>query len=159
METIIAKAQSHLESASKRVIHLLSFVPDDRLTWAPESTARSFLQVVAHIAATNRAISHILSGTMPETMPSPEEFFSSLRASEESITTKESAIASLQETAAELCNAIATVTPENIDSERPNPFGPMSAKAWLDVAYSHIERHIGQLDYLQTLWGDLDNHL
>ena len=158
METTIAKAQSHLESASKRVLHLLSFVPDDKLTWAPSSTARSFIQVVAHVAATNRAFAHILSRTMPESMPSPEEFFSNLRATEEGIATRESAIPYLQETTTELCKAIATVTAENIDSERPNPFGSMSARAWLDIAYNHIEGHTGQLEYLQTLWGDLDNH-
>jgi uncharacterized damage-inducible protein DinB len=158
METTISKTQSHLESASKRVLHLLTFVPDDKLTWAPSSTARSFIQVVAHIAVTNRAFAHILAGTMPETMPSPEEFFGNLRATEESITTRESASSTLQETTAELYNAIATVTAQNIDDERPNPFGPMSARAWLDISYNHIEGHTGQLEYLQTLWGDLDNH-
>ncbi|MBB6054053.1 DinB family protein [Armatimonas rosea] len=158
MDSIANTAQSHVRAASERVIHLMSFVPDDRLSWAPSPTSRSFLQVVAHIASTNRAFAQILSDEMPEEVPSPDDFFRVLRVAEERITTREDAIADFTESTEELRKAMSSLTAENIATDRRSPFGPMPAQAWLDIVQGHIEGHRGQLEFLQTLWGDLDQH-
>ena len=155
---IVAQAKSQFERMSTRLLHLLAFVPDDKLTWTPSSTANSSLRLVAHCAVSNRFFADIITGNMPETMPSPEEFFKGLHAAAEKITTRESAIALAKETTAELCKAIDAVNAENIHSTPNSPFGPIAMQFWMSQGHNHMAGHIGQLEYLQTVWGDLDNH-
>lgn len=71
---IVAQAKCDVERFSERQIHLLSFVPDEKLTWAPSLTARSPFRLIAHSAATNTAFANIITGKMPENMSTPEAF-------------------------------------------------------------------------------------
>lgn len=155
----VARAAGHSTRFSERLIHLLSFVPDDKLAWMPSPTSRSSLRLVAHCALINRFFADVITGKMPERMPSPQEFFSSVRQAEETITTRESAVTLVMETTTELCSAIATVTPETIDATRKSPFGAIEARFWINQAGDHLAGHAGQLEYLQTLWGDMDDHM
>ena len=158
LETV-AHARCQFESISERLLHLLSFVPDDKLNWTPSATAKSSLRIVAHCAMTSRSIANIITGTMPESMPSPEAFFSGLHAVEVKITQRECAIAAVNETTAELCKALNSVNTENIHTTPDSPFGPVAMQFWVELGYRHMAGHVGQLEYLQTIWGDLDNHL
>lgn len=155
---VVAQAKCNFERSSDRLIHLLSFVPDDKLLWAPSPTAKSSLRIVVHCALTNTFFANVITGSLPERMPSAEEFFSSLHGAEEKINTRENAIAVLKGTTAELCKAIDTVNSENLNTAPNSPFGPMPMKFWLDLGGQHEAGHVGQLEYLQTIWGDLDNH-
>ena len=122
---VVAYAKGYFERFSARLLHLFSFVPDDKLTWSPSPTAKSSLRLVAHCGLTSRFYATIITGNMPERMPSPEEFLNNLSEAEESITTRESAIALVKEATMELCKAMDTVTAENINSTPNSPFGPL----------------------------------
>lgn len=156
---VVVQTKDQVERSSERLAHLLSFVPEDKLAWAPSSTARSPLRLVAHCALTSKCFADIITDRMPGSMPSPEEFFTNLHAGEETIVTRESVLALLHETTAELCDAIGTVNAGTIDSTRNSPFGPLPMRFWLEQAGTHLTVHAGQLAYLQTIWGDLDNHM
>jgi hypothetical protein len=153
-----AKTASDVETLSKRLIHLLSFVPDDKLTWTPSGTAKSCLRITAHCALVNQFFGNAISGKSPASMPSPEEFFKGLYEAEEKITSRQSVITILTESAAELCDAIRALNAEKMNSEPNSPFGPLPMQFWLDQSAEHLAKHIGQVEYLQTIWGDLDNH-
>lgn len=155
---ITAQAKSHVERYSERLIHLLSFVPDDKLTWTPSPTAKSSLRIVAHCALTNQFFARVITDTMPDNMPSPEEFFKDLHEAEQKITTRESAVALLKETTAELSAAICAVNAGSIDSTPRSVFGPMPMPFWLQIGGEHEAGHAGQMEYQQTIWGDMDNH-
>jgi hypothetical protein len=95
---------------------------------------------------------------MPTNMPSVPEFFQNLYAAEETITTRESVVALLIETTAELSNAMTAVTTEKVADPTNSPFGAMPLAFWIDESVAHLNCHGHQLEYLQTIWGDLDNH-
>ena len=155
----VAQAKSQFERINGRLLHLLTFVPDDKLTWAPSPTAKSPLQVVAHSALTSRIFAKLITGTMPEPMPAPAEFLVALVPDVDRYPTRESVIDLASETSAELCAAFASITAENIDSPVNSPFGLIPIRFWMGLGHDHMAGHVGQLEYLQTIWGDLDNHM
>jgi hypothetical protein len=151
---IINDIQRH----SDRLIHLFSFVPDDKLNWTPSSTSRSALRLVAHTALANTFFANVISGNMPEPLPSPEEFSASMRDAETKVATREAAVALLRETTPIICAAIAGVKEEDLGSSCNSPFGELPMQFWLGMSSHHVATHGCQLEYLQTIWGDLDNH-
>lgn len=155
---VVAQAKSDFERSSVRLIHLFSFVPDDKLMWTPSPTAKSSLRIVAHCGFTSKFFADVITGSMPESMPSAEEFLKGLHESEEKIANRVDAIALVKETTEELCNAIDTVNAENFHSPRNSPFGAPPLKFWISQGREQMAGHAGQLEYLQTIWGDLDNH-
>ncbi len=154
----IVTAKAQLERFTARVLHLFTFVPEDKLTWAPSTSSKSPLQIVAHCGVVNRFFAEVLTDRMPATMPSPQEFFGGLAAAESQIATRAEAVSLVQETAAELSAALDSLTPERLESLANSPFGPMPVRFWIAQGGEHMADHAGQLEYLQTIWGDLDNH-
>jgi hypothetical protein len=155
---VVAKAKAAVQQSSARLLHLLSFVPDDKLNWSPAESSRSSLQIVAHCGLTSGFFAQIIRNEFPAVMPSPQEIFAEVRAQELAFTTRESVIELVEKTTAELCAALDTVTDETIDAIPNCPFGPMTTRFWMSVGGSHCVSHAGQLEYLQTIWGDLDPH-
>src|SRR5688572_19015860 len=155
---IVAQAKNYFERFSERLLQLFAFVPDEKLTWTPSPTAKSSLRLVAHCALTSRFYANVITGNLPERMPTPGEFVKDLNEAEEKITTRESAVALVKETTVELCKAMDTVNARNINATPNSPFGPMPMQFWLYDGGDQMAVHGGQVAYLQTIWGDLDNH-
>lgn len=155
----VAQAKAQFERIRDRLLHLLSFVPDDKLTWTPTPTAKSALRIVAHSAITTGLFAKLITNTMPDPMPSPEEFFGNMNGEEHNYPTRESVIALVNETSAELNDAFNAITEESLISTPNSPFGPMPVQFWVSLTHDHMAGHVGQLEYLQTIWGDLDNHM
>lgn len=155
---LVAQTTAHLERLSARLVHLLAFVPEDKLTWAPSSSARSPLNITAHCALASRFFADIITDGLPEKLPSPEVFFQDLHEAGRKIATRAEAIDLVKSTTTALCTALGTVTAENIETPRRSPFGLLPVRFWMQQGGDHLAGHIGQLEYLQTIWGDLDNH-
>ena len=156
---IVTQAKSNVERISSRLLHLLSFVPEDKLAWTPSPTSKSVLRIAAHAALVSKRFARLITGTMPEPMPAPDEFFQEFLEEEHAFTTRESVIALVDDSTTELCHALDTVNAANIDSDTNSPFGPMPMRFWVNLSYDHMAGHVGQLEFLQTIWGDLDNHM
>ena len=156
---ITARAKHHAERLSGRLLHLFSFVPDDKLTFTPSPTSRSSLRIVAHCALVNAFLADVITDKVGANAPSPEAFFKNLHDAEAAFTTRESAVALLEENTATLCRAIDTVNAESVGAERNSPFGPLPMPFWMFLGGDQMAGHAGQMEYLQTIWGDGDNHL
>lgn len=156
---VVTQATNHIQRFSARLIRLLSVVPDDKILWSPSPTAKSSVRIVAHCAVTNMAFTKLITGNMPQSMPTPDDFFKGLDDDAEKTTTRESAVALLEESTTELCKAIGTMNAANIDSTPNSPFGPIPMRFWLNEGGNHMAVHSGQLEYLQTIWGDMDRYL
>ncbi len=155
----VALAKSQFEHVNHRLLHLLTFVPDDKLTWTPSATANSALQIVAHAAKSSRVFAKLITGTMDDPMPAPPDFLASLMPKADDYPTRESVIQLVHETADELRAAYETINSENIDAPVNSPFGPIPTRFWMGLGHNHMAGHVGQLEYLQTIWGDRDNHM
>jgi hypothetical protein len=154
---VAAQAKCLIERHTERLLHLLSFVPDDKLTWAPSDSSRSALRLVAHCGLVSTFFAKVITETMPNPMPSPGEFFGDI-GGKEMVTTREEATALAREGAVTICKALESVSGEGLDSPRNSPFGEFPLRFWVAQSTEHLAGHIGQLEYLQTVWGDLDNH-
>ncbi len=153
----VVRTKFLVERHSARLAHLLAFVPDDKLAWPPAPQSRSALVLANHSALSNGFFAQILTGTLPNPVPTPEEFFRNLHEAEAEPTTREHVLSRFNESTTELLAALDTV--QDLEAPRNSPFGPFPAAFWLDQSAEHLAYHAAQLAYLQTTWGDLDNHL
>ncbi len=148
-------------NAARNVAYLLntfSFVPDDKLTWSPSSTSKSALRIVAHCAVSNYGISNAIRGEeMPEGVDMPA-MMKMMEEKELAITTREQAIAAVNESLEIVMTALDTVTDERIGGTSDSPFGAMPMMFWIFLPGNHIGGHAYQIDFLQTIWGDNDFH-
>jgi len=124
----------------------------------PSATSKSALRLITHCARSDRFFTKVISGTMSDPMPTVEEFFTELHANDPAIATRTSAVDLLQESTTNLLVALSSVEDETIEAPRNSPVGVHPASFWIEIANEHRATHLGQFEYLQTIWGDLDNH-
>ena len=155
----IAECQARVRSAAERLGKTLSFVPDDKLSWSPSPTARTALAIVAHCCLANRMFAKVLSGEPISPMPTPDEVGESSRKFEATIRDRAEALRLLEETFEGVVAALATMTAERFATSPNSPFGPLPMAVWVHMPGRHMDNHATQIDYLQTIWGDLTNHM
>lgn len=157
MEDFIASCKERTSEAMDRFLHDLSFVPADKLTWSPAPTAKSALEIAAHCAGYSGAFAWIIAvGKFP---CSRDEFRARVRAAIETVKTVEEAETMLRKGIADTIAALDTVKPEQVGATVESPQGQTPFKFFLTLPAAHLESHDGQINYLQTCWGDLEVHL
>jgi uncharacterized damage-inducible protein DinB len=134
-----------------------SFVPDDKLDYRPAETCKSAVQIIAHCAISNYNFISIIKGEMGDGDPS--ERFAESKRREEAITTKAAALEALEASVQAVSDALDTVNDENIGIDIPTPFFTAPMMFWMYLPARHMDNHASQIDYLQTIWGDLDWHM
>ena len=68
------------------------------------------------------------------------------------------AVRQLQAAADEVAAALAAMTAERFAASPQRPFGPFPMSLWLHFPSQHTGDHAAQIDYIQTIWGDLVDH-
>ena len=154
----IEGTKREVERTRDDLLKTFSFVPDDKLGWSPGGAARSALWLVGHCGATNHAFAAFLRGDRPDLPTDPALIAAAIRAGGQATRTREEAIDTVQKGAAEILAALDTVTEERLAGTSETPFGPMPFTIWIDAARTHMGAHARQLDYLQTIWGDVEDH-
>lgn len=158
LNDIKANAVKEAQEACDYLLKTFSFVPDDKLNWSPSESARSALQLVAHCALANKAFASIIRG---EDIPVPadmSDFRGIMRSMEAEITDRNAAADLVKTSTATFIEAVGEVTEETFTSSPNSPFGPMPMPFWMTLAGMHMKAHACQLDYLQTIWGDVEDH-
>jgi len=159
MEDIISQTKAEFLRAKARMTHALATTPDDRINWAPSSTARTPLQQVAHGAGAISGIQGMLNGK-PFPFAGMAEFDTVLRAEEKEFTTREQALGLLEQNSAEYLKWLDGLTPEQLASTVQPPFGsPIPLAFGITFAAYHLSGHVAQMDYIQTIYGDQDWHM
>jgi hypothetical protein len=159
MEDIISQTKAELLRAKDRMAHVLATTPDDKLAWSPSPTARTPLQLVGHAASGIPGIQGMLTG-QPFPFAGLAEFDAFMRADEQKYTGREQVLALLEQTHTDYLTWLDTLTPEQLGAMVQPPFGPPvpMAVAITFPAY-HLNSHIAQMDYIQTIYGDQDWHM
>ncbi|MGO8705495.1 MAG: DinB family protein [Candidatus Brocadiia bacterium] len=155
----IAECEARVRSAAERLSKTLSFVPDDKLNWSPAKTARTSLAIVAHCCLANRMFATVIRGEPILPMPTPEEVGVSSRKFEATVHDRAEALRLLETTCQEIVAALATMTAERFASSPNSPFGALPMAVWVHLPGRHMDGHATQIDYLQTVWGDLADHM
>lgn len=120
-----------------KVLSLAEAIPEDKYDWHPAEGVRSVKQSVGHIVAANYFIGSMMGAELPEGL-NPREV-------EQSITSKEKAIAGLRESSKFVREAMKGV-PESEYDEETEVFGNTVPKFQLLVlVVNHSAEHLGQL--------------
>jgi hypothetical protein len=155
----ITQAKEAAQQGKTELLKTFEFVPDDKLTWSPSPSARTALWMVAHCGAANRAFATILRGEALPISDDPEEAAAQVRNGGRDVMSREAAVRLVEESTAEVLAALDTVTAERLASSPDTPLGPLPFSVWMAIPGQHMSGHTRQLEYLQTIWGDLEDHV
>jgi hypothetical protein len=156
---IIADSQTRARSACAQLVKAFSFTPDNKVKWTPSPTSRTSLAIVAHCAMANGFFAKALRGEEIAPMPTHEEMKAMERREEAAVTDHAEAVRQLQASCEEVVSALSTMTPERYATSPNSPHGPFPMSFWMSLAGMHMEYHAAQINYLQTMWGDLVDHM
>lgn len=157
MQEVIGQAKQTIVMGKERFLKTFSFVPDDKLTWSPSSTSKSALQIAAHIGLSNEGMAGIVRGEKPP-FSNMAELFQIMNVEEKKITSREQAIAVIESGTNTALAALDALTPEKLAGPAGVPGMEMPMAQFIMIIGSHVMNHAAQIDYLQTTWGDLENH-
>ena len=132
-------------------------MPDDKLHWTPTPTAKSAIRIAAHTALyAGRFAKMIRDRRLPVT-GSLQEWLAKRDAEEMAITTREEVETVLREGTKEVLEALDTLKPEDIELSLDSGHGwAMPMTFLIGLPGLHATLHAGQIDYLQTCWGDME---
>lgn len=156
----VAAISADFIQAKAGLLHALETVPNEWLNWMPAPTARSPLHQVVHAA---EAIGH-LHGTLDGrtfAAPSTKEADQGFRASERRYTSREEAARLLEEKASLFVDWLGLQSDDRLTEKVVMPFGMGTIAMEVAILFPalHTRWHHAQIDYIQTLYGDLDWHV
>ena len=159
LKKTVADCQARAKAAAERLSTTLSFVPDNKLNWSPSPTARTPLAIVAHCCVANRMFAKVLRGEPIAPMPTHEEVRTLSQKFEATIRERAEAVRQLEASSEEVVAALATMTAERLATSQNSPGGPLPMAVWVNLPSMHMGNHASQVDYLQTIWGDVTDHM
>ena len=130
-------------------------VPLDRTDWKPEGKGQSAQELLAHTAGANLFFARLIKGTEAP----PTDRYQNVQDITADAKTYLQAQEALKASAEVLGQTVRATTDEQLREERQMPWG----ERWkmtrvLTAPGAHIAYHWGQLCYLQTLLGDIEDH-
>lgn len=144
--------------AKERLLRTFAFVPDGKLRWSPAPSARTALQIVAHCGMANFGFAAVLRGEAMEISSDPVEAAAQIRAAGRDVGAREEAIHLAEVSTAQVLAALDNVTAERLETMPLSPLGAFPFAFWMSLPSDHVNGHIAQIEYLQTVWGDLESH-
>ena len=133
------------------LLHAFDRTTAEKRGWEPEG-ARSARNVVAECAVMADGLAEIVvTGNITDF--DMEQFYAKLAA----LDTDEKATAALKEGTAKLVAVINDLPNEKLDVPIESPWGTYTTAAWAAHAMTHNSYHEGQINYIQTMYGDKES--
>ncbi|MBL8059852.1 MAG: DinB family protein [Chthonomonas sp.] len=157
---LVEQAKREAISGMELFLRNFSHVPEDKLHWTPVPTAKSALRVAAHAALyAGRFAAMIRARAVPQP-ESLENWLAEQNAEEIAITTREEMEAAFRKGTAEVLEALDALAPNEVEMSLDSGQGwSMPMTQLMALPGWHATLHLGQIDYLQTCWGDLEIYL
>jgi len=132
--------------AGHNLAYNLEFFPPDKLHWKPAPTAASPLEIAQHVAMACLSALSTLEGRAYEQVmpPLPED-----------LTTAQALV---RDATARYADALVAVDPARLEETVTLPFGQFPLAQFALFSGFDVMHHHGQITYLQTMLGDLENH-
>lgn len=145
-----------IERLAQALAHFIATTQEHKLDWHPEATpgitGRSVYEQISECAAVNCYVAALLRGETPQQTSirsdPPMKFTGSIDAEKR-----------LTESARELADAVRALKPEDLPLPFPHWRGPISGEILIEMPYRNMAYHAGQINYIQTLYGDTEFHL
>ena len=103
---LVENAKAHTQRNAKQLLHTLSFVPDDKLTWSPAPGAKSALGIAAHCALVNPAFAMGIRNEMPAELPAPEQMMAMMAEREQAVKSRDEAIRLIESSVQDVLNSL-----------------------------------------------------
>jgi len=126
----------------------IEHTPADKQNWKPEDSCMCPQEMIDHLAGSNHFFAAMLQGKEPPQPPTdaPELTF-------------EQSMAAFEQSSQQLADVIETIPDEALNQEVPLPNGNTAPMKFLvTIPGNHTAYHWGQLAYMQTVWGDKEDH-
>jgi hypothetical protein len=158
MNETVEAAKAEFNRAKDRLAKALNTTPDDRINWSPSPTARTPIHQVAHGAMSIGGMQDWLSGK-PFPFADVTELDAFSRTKEKEFSTREEVLGLLEVNSAAYLAWLDELTPEQVASPFESPMGTFPMAAAITFPADHLRAHASQLEYTQTIYGDLDWHM
>jgi len=156
IESSKQRAVSNMELFLRNFAH----VPDDMLAWTPTSTAKSALRVAAHTALYAGRFAAMIRHRRLPVVENLSAWLAQREAEEVAITSRDEMERIFREGTAEVLAALDTLTPEEVEMSLDSGQGwSMPMSQLMALPGWHATLHTGQIDYIQTCWGDQEIYL
>ena len=150
-------AKAHLRTSTewgvKQVTNDINAIAADKRSECPGGSARSPLYIVAECASVNGLIAKMLRGEQVE-RPSSEQAEAFMK----TFDTTDKALAFLHQETESLLSAIDAMDESTLGDTVQTPLGERTLFGLASIAGIHMGYHDGQLNYIQTLYGDSEMH-
>ncbi|HLO98827.1 MAG TPA: DinB family protein [Fimbriimonas sp.] len=155
MSNAITLAKLTAEQGMDMFLRNFSHVPDDKLHWKVTPTAKSALHIAAHTALYNHKFAKMIREKKVPVVGNLDEWLAQQSADEEAITSRAEMERVFRAGLAEVLEALDTLTEEDVSLEIDSGQGwSMSMGFLMRLPGWHATLHLGQIDFLQTCWGD-----
>ena len=155
MESLVATYKVSAVEGMEYFLRNFSHVPDERLDWSPTPTSKSAIRIAAHTAVTNGNFAKMLR---ERKLPGREEIpdhVARTEAAELAVTSRVEMEVLFRKNTAEVLAALDTLTSDELELSLDSGLGwSMPMTRLMGLAGWHSTLHAGQIDYLQTCWGD-----
>ncbi len=158
MEDIISQTKAEFIRAKDRLTKNLAVTPDDKINWSPSPTARTPIQQVAHVAMSIEGMQGMLNGHMID-FSNIAALDAQWREAEKAFTTREAVLALLDQHCTAYISWLDGLTAEQIGSTLNLPIGSWPLAEAITWPADHIQCHACQIEYIQTIYGDLVWHM
>ena len=158
MNATVEAAKAEFTRAKGRVAKALATTPEDKTNWSPSATSRSPLDEVAHCAMSIKGMQGWLAGE-PFPFDSMAELDAFSRAKEKEFTSREQALALLEENSNGYLAWLDGLTDKQIAATFDTPMGSFPMSMAITFCADHLRSHAAQMDYIQTIYGDHDMHM
>jgi|YelNatPaOPRAMG01_1025707.scaffolds.fasta_scaffold05406_10 hypothetical protein len=142
--------------AANTLIRTLKAMPQEKIEWKPQEHGRCALEQIVECGRTNMLVAQILN---EHGMPplDPED----IRQAHMRYDSLPKAIAALKDGTQSLLDAIESFSDRYLNDEVTMPFGGGTTKKYYEIMfmpYWNMTYHLGQINYIQTLYGDKEMH-
>jgi len=159
MESLVAACKESAVGGMEVLLKTFSFVPDDKLIWTPTPSAKSAIRIAAHTALYAGRFARMIKDRKLPASDNLAEWLARVNAEEAAITSRTEMESVFRKGTDEVIAALDSVPPDAIGTSLDTGLGwSMSMTFLMNLPGLHAMAHSGQIDYLQTCWGDQDVH-
>ena len=155
MESIISASKQSAVEGMEYFLRNFSFVPDDKLFWTATPTAKSPIRIAAHTSLYARRFAFMMRERKLPANGNLTEWLAQRNAEEAAVTSRVEIERIFREGTQEVIEVLDLMTPEAIESSLDSGLGwSMPMTRLMALPGWHATLHSGQIDFLQTCWGD-----
>lgn len=160
MDDLIQQCKDAAVREMEMFLRNFAHVPDDKLHWTPTPTAKSALRIAAHTAVHAGLFAQMIRTRQLPGTDNLEAWLAARNAEEEAITDRTQMERVFRSATDEVLAALDSLSASDLDLHlHADPGGSISMRYLITLPAWHATLHTGQIDFLQTCWGDAEIYL